>query len=88
MEIIDQLQPQSHRSNAPISIGQWMIVKLLMLIPLVNVIMLFVWAFDDSTPSSKANWAKASLIWIGIVMGLCIFIWTAIIVLNLPAIIR
>ena len=86
MEIIDQLQP--HRSEAPISIGQWMIIMLLMLIPLVNIVMLFLWAFDGSTPPTKANWAKAILIWIGIILGLCIFFWTAIIVLNLPAIIR
>lgn len=39
-----------------------------MMIPLVNLIMLFVWAFGGSNPS-KANFAKASLMWalIGIV---------------------
>ena len=41
-----------------------------MCIPLVNLIMLFVWAFSGSTPVSKANWAKASLIWMVIVIVL------------------
>ena len=81
MEIIDQLQPQSHRSDTTISLGQWMIIMLIMLIPLVNIVMLFLWAFDGDTPPSKANWAKAILIWIAIIMGLCIFFWTAFLML-------
>ncbi|MBU5351402.1 hypothetical protein KQI74_03865 [Paenibacillus barcinonensis] len=45
-----------------------MLTLFLMMIPLVNLIMLFVWAFGGSNPS-KANFAKASLMWalIGIV---------------------
>ncbi|MCL2738563.1 MAG: hypothetical protein FWE30_03850 [Bacteroidales bacterium] len=84
MEIIDQLQPQSHRSDAPISVGQWVIIMLLMWIPILNFVMLFLWAFDGNTHPAKANWAKAVLIWIGIVMGLLIFVWTASIMLRLP----
>jgi hypothetical protein len=39
--------------------------------PIVNVVMFFVWAFGSNTNASKANWAKASLIWmlIGIVLS-------------------
>ena len=48
----------------PVSVGNWMLTYLLMCIPLVNIVMLFVWAFSGSTPVSKANWAKASLIWV------------------------
>ncbi|MDM5277974.1 hypothetical protein QUF95_11305 [Paenibacillus silvae] len=51
-----------------VSFGSWMLTLFLMMIPLVNLIMLFVWAFGGSNPS-KANFAKASLMWalIGIV---------------------
>lgn len=45
-----------------VSMGDWIITFLISMIPLVNFIMLFVWAFSDSTPKSKANWAKAQLI--------------------------
>ena len=43
-----------------------------MMIPLVNLIMLFVWAFGSGTSESKANWAKASLIFmlIGIIISI------------------
>jgi fatty acid desaturase len=49
--------------HRPVSVGEWMITLLLMAIPLVNIIMLFVWAFSGSTNLSKANWAKATLLW-------------------------
>ena len=48
---------------------------ILTMIPIVNIIMLFVWAFSNGTNPTKANWAKAALIlilvWIilGIIFG-------------------
>jgi uncharacterized membrane protein YdbT with pleckstrin-like domain len=51
---------------APVSLGNWMLTLLLTAIPLVNIIMLLVWAFSSSTPPSKANWAKAALLWMAI----------------------
>lgn len=48
--------------NRPVSVGDWMLTYILLSIPLINIIMLFVWAFGSS-PESKANWAKATLLW-------------------------
>jgi heme/copper-type cytochrome/quinol oxidase subunit 2 len=48
---------------APVTLGEWMITMLIMVIPVVNIVMLFVWAFGDGTNPSKSNWAKAQLIW-------------------------
>ena len=48
--------------NKIMSVGDWMITMLVTSIPLVGFIMLFVWAFGDGTNPSKANWAKATLI--------------------------
>lgn len=55
----------------PVSVGNWMLTILIMAIPLVNLIMLLVWAFSSGTPLSKSNWAKATLLWmlIMIVIG-------------------
>ncbi len=63
-------QPFQHQADE-VTLGDWMITMLLSFIPIVNIIMLFVWAFGSSTNPSKANWAKATLIWmlIGIVLG-------------------
>ncbi len=69
--------PQAAKPYAPfqrqaeeITLGDWMVTILLSALPIVNIIMLFVWAFGSSTNPSKANWAKATLIWmvIGIVL--------------------
>ena len=50
----------------PISVGEWVITIIIIAIPIVGFIMLFVWGFGSNTQPSKANWAKASLIMIGI----------------------
>ena len=53
----------------PVSFGEWMITLLIMMIPCVNIVMMFVWAFGNSK-KSKSNYFKASLVWalIGIVI--------------------
>lgn len=58
--------------NTPISVGNWMLTLFLTFIPLVNIIMLLVWAFSSSTPPSKANWAKAALLWMVIFFAISI----------------
>ncbi len=60
----------------PVSTGDWVVTFLLLCIPIVNIILLFVWAFGSNTPISKANFAKASLIWmlIAIALNVALFI--------------
>lgn len=50
-----------------------------MFLPLVNIIMLFVWAFRAGTTESKANWAKASLVWITTIFIVLYMLFFAII---------
>ncbi|MEW9702784.1 hypothetical protein [Paenibacillus sp. SI8] len=67
-------QPQ--QQSAIISVKDWMLTILLLAIPVVNLVMLFVWAFGGGTNPSKANYAKAALIWalIGIVIYVLFFV--------------
>ena len=55
-----------------VSIGEWMITILITALPLIGLIMLFVWAFGDGTNPSKKNWAIATLIWYAIAIVLVI----------------
>lgn len=55
-----------------LSVGDWLITMIITAIPIVGIIMLFVWAFSSSTHPTKANWAKASLILLAIVIVLYI----------------
>ena len=51
------------KTNAKVvTTSEWILTNLIMLIPIINIIMLFVWSFGNNTNLNKANWAKASLI--------------------------
>ena len=58
--------------NRVVSVGNWIVVFILMCIPFVNLIMLCVWAFGSGAPESQANFAKAYLLLI--VIGVVLFI--------------
>ncbi len=65
-------------NETPVSVGDWIVTILLMCIPCVGLIMLFVWAFSGSTPASKANWAKAQLIWMLIFIVISIIMYSVL----------
>jgi hypothetical protein len=75
MEVTMENQTTQYK---PVTLGEWMLTLLLTAIPIVNIIMLFVWGFSKSTQPSKANWAKASLIWLAIIIVIYILIFIAI----------
>lgn len=52
------------------TVKNWLVTSLILIIPIVNIVMLFVWAFGDSANKNKANYAKASLLMILIVIVL------------------
>lgn len=57
--------------EAPIvSVKSWMLTMFLLAIPIVNIVLLFVWAFGRVSNPSKANYAKASLLWMAIVIAI------------------
>ena len=44
------------------SVKEWLITLLILCVPLVNIIMMFVWGFCSNTKPTKANFCKAYLI--------------------------
>lgn len=60
-------QTQSYNNEAlqterPVKVTEWMLTMIISGIPIINIIMLFVWAFGSRVPTSKRNWARAILI--------------------------
>ncbi len=66
----------SQELEEPMTLGEWIVTLLISVIPCVNVIMMFVWAFGSSTKRSKSNWAKAMLIFllIFVIIGVILMI--------------
>jgi hypothetical protein len=58
MEELNNIQ----RRDNDVSVGEWILTFILMGIPVINIILLFVWAFGGGAKPSKQNYAKASLI--------------------------
>ncbi|QOC24103.1 hypothetical protein IC757_08390 [Wenzhouxiangella sp. AB-CW3] len=54
------------QNDQNVSLGNWMLTLFLTFIPIVNIIMLIVWAVSAGTPPSKQNWARAALLWMAI----------------------
>ena len=69
----------------PMSLGDWMISFLIMMIPCVGLVMMFVWAFSSTEKKSKSNYFKAQLIWMAIifVLYLVLFLVMGVSILNL-----
>ncbi len=72
MENNNYLEP---RRDEIVSIKEWLITILIMSIPIVNIVMMFVWAFGGTVKESKANYFKASLIMaaIGILIAILLY---------------
>lgn len=64
--------PGMQPSTEPLSVKDWFVTLFITSIPLIGLIMLLVWAFDNSTNVNKKNFAKASLIWTLIGIGLTV----------------
>lgn len=58
--------------SEPMTLKDWIITLLLMLIPIANIVLMFVWAFGSNVNKSKKTYFQASLIMaaIGIVFFL------------------
>lgn len=57
------------------SMGEWLVTLIITAIPLINLIMLFIWAFGDNANHNRANYSKAALIVIAIGLVLQILFW-------------
>ena len=56
----------------PLTIGDWIVTKIILFIPFVNLIMLFVWALSDETHPSKKTFCQSTLILMGCMIALMI----------------
>ena len=60
-------------TDSQLKVSDWLVIYLIMIIPIVNIIMLFNWAFSHSGNSTRKNWAKANLILVAVIVSLYLF---------------
>ncbi|KMY50412.1 hypothetical protein [Peribacillus loiseleuriae] len=82
----DQSIPTQNLEHPPsntniVSVKSWLGTLALLLIPIVNIILLFVWAFDGEFNVNRKNFAKAQLILMAIIIGLYLIIFVFFLVL-------
>ena len=63
-----------NQNYQPITVGDWIITFIITCLPVIGLVMLFVWAFGDDTHPNKKTWAKANLILALIVLVLFIIL--------------
>ena len=62
-----QAPPKRGSSNwPPMTLGNWIVTMLLLLIPIANIILIFIWAFGSNVNPSKKSYFQASLIFLAI----------------------
>lgn len=60
--------------NTALTTGQWFGTLFVLCIPLINIIMTFVWAFSGSSNKGRSNFCKATLIWALIGIVICVVV--------------
>lgn len=68
-----QFSPPPPYLEEPVSLKEWIITNLILLIPLVNIVMIFVWAFGEGK-ASKKNYFKAQLIFVAAIIVIYILL--------------
>jgi cell division protein FtsW (lipid II flippase) len=62
-------------NQKPMSVKDWLITFLILIIPIVGLVMLFIYAFGENQNVHKQTWAKAQLIWLAIMIVLMFFLF-------------
>jgi hypothetical protein len=70
MENNEMQQQNGMQLEVPMTLGEWLITMIILMVPCVNIVMLFVWGFGNGNVNRK-NYARATLIVmaIGVVLG-------------------
>ena len=66
-------------NNQAMTLKDWIITYLLLLIPVANIVLMFIWAFGKDTNPSKKTYFQAQLIILAVLLVLYILFFGAII---------
>jgi len=68
-------------TEKPLSTGEWFLTIFILALPLVGLIMYFVWGFGDGN-QGRRNFCRASLLWFAIVFGLACMVFIGFLIFG------
>lgn len=73
-EVGKQIASSKSGMHDPLSLGDFMLIGLILLLPVVNVVVFLIWALDKHGNINRRNLAKAGLIYFGTGIALSIIL--------------
>ena len=70
-----------NQTEQPLTTGEWVVTHLVLLIPLVNIVMHFVWAFGDGN-ISRRNFCRARLLLFAIFFGIAMIVAAGLLIFT------
>jgi len=61
---------QQAAAYQPLTIGDWVVTRIVLMLPLVGLIMLLIWALSSDTHPSKKTYCQSTLVIAGCVIAL------------------
>lgn len=68
----------NNMDNQPMSVGQWLLTLIIMLIPCVNIIMCCIWGFGSGGNVNRRNFCRAQLVIIAVTLVLSVLAGAAV----------
>lgn len=68
-------------NNRPLTTGEWFVTILVLFLPVIGIVMHFVWAFTDGN-TGRRNFCRASLLWAAIFLGLGLLVGIGMLLLG------
>ncbi len=65
----------------PLTTGEWFVTVLILGLPIIGLVMHFVWAFGAGN-ISRRNFCRAVLLWMAIAFGLAVIVLMAFLILG------
>jgi uncharacterized membrane-anchored protein YitT (DUF2179 family) len=63
---------QQAAAYQPLTIGDWIVIRIILAIPLAGLVMLFVWALSSDTHPSKKTYCQSTLVIVGCALALVV----------------
>ena len=65
---------QQAAAYQPLTIGDWVVTRIILALPLVGLIMLLVWALSSDTHPSKKTYCQSTHVFAGCVIAVLLFV--------------